>query len=96
MIEENLIQMKNGIIINNDVSAKNIKCVKKIFWVLLDIVAKMGKYRASIIDNSVITCNEIIEMKEIKTIPRIKICKTKKCLYFTYLVIKYYSIIDSF
>ena len=56
----------------------------------------MGKYRASIIDNSVITCNEIIEMKEIKTIPRIKICETKKCLYFTYLVIKYYSIIDSF
>ena len=88
--------MKNGIIINNDVSAKNIKYVKKIFRVLLDIVAKVGKYLASIIDNSVITCNEIIDMEEIKTILRSKICETKKCLYFTYLVIKYHSIIDSF
>ena len=56
----------------------------------------MGKYLASIIDNSVITCNEIIDMEEIKTILRSKICETKKCLYFTYLVIKYHSIIDSF
>ena len=62
LMEESVILIKSGIMINVDVSVKiwkNILCVKKIiFGMLLHAVVKMV--------NTVIMCDEIIE--EIKTI----------------------------
>ena len=64
--------------------------------------SKSNKYLASIIDDSVLTCDEIIE--ETKTIPinfneKNITCKTKniykKYICFTCLFINCYSIIDS-
>ena len=97
---KNVIQIKSGIT-NVDVSAKiwkNILSVKKIIFVA--VVAKMviSKYLASIIDNSVIICDDIIE--EIKS-QQILVKKSNlwntKFLYFTCLAffINYYSIIGS-
>ena len=43
MMEENVIQSNGGIMINVNVSVKNIIYVKKIiFAILLHVVAKMG------------------------------------------------------
>ena len=54
---ESVIQIKSGIMINFDVSVKNIIYVKKsTFGILLH-----DKYLESILDNSVITCDEIID-----------------------------------
>ena len=50
-------------------SVKNIY-VKKI-WNRATCSCKNGKYLASVIDNSVITCDGIIDAKETKTIPKI-------------------------
>ena len=42
LMEENVIQNNGGIIINVDVSVKNIMCVKKImFEILLLVIVKM-------------------------------------------------------
>ena len=64
---ENVIQIKSGITINVGASVKilkNIVCAKKIiFGILLHVVEKME----SIIDNSVITCDEMINTT--KTVP---------------------------
>ena len=60
-MEENVIQIKSEIMINVDSSVKNIVYVKKIiFGILLHALA-------SIIDDSVITRDEIIE--ETKPVP---------------------------
>ena len=74
LMVESVIQIKNRIMINVGVSVKNIIYVKKIiFGILLHVVKKFlvcsenGKYLASIMDDSVITCDEIIE--ETKTVP---------------------------
>ena len=62
---ENVIQIKSGITINVDMSLKIKKtqdCAKKIiFGILLHVVAHC-KYKANIIDDSVITYDEITEM----------------------------------
>ena len=55
-------------------------CKKDYIWNPVSCCCKNGKYLACIIDDSVITCNEVI--KETKTIPTIFnekniICKTK-------------------
>ena len=48
--------------INDDLRVKNDMYVKKIiFRILLHVTAKNGKYIASKMDNSAITCDEIIE-----------------------------------
>ena len=63
-MEENVIQIKNGIMINVDVSVKNIIYVKKTIFGKCE----NGKYLESIIDDdAVITWDEIIE--ETKTVP---------------------------
>ena len=49
---ENVIQVKSGIMINVNVSAKN------------------GKYLAGITGDSVITCDEIIDVEETTTLPK--------------------------
>ena len=56
MTEENVIQMKSGILININVSVKYIIYVKKITcdW-------ENGKYLANIINDSMITYTEIID-----------------------------------
>ena len=53
-----------------------------------------GKYLASVINDSVVTYDKIIE--ETKTVPVKVAYKTKKCLYFTCLFIKSHYIINSF
>ena len=64
---ESLIQIKIRITINVDASSKNIYVKKIIFGVQLHVVEKFVYNLASIIEDSVITCDEIIE--ETKTIP---------------------------
>ena len=56
LMEENVIQIIGGIIV--DVSVKNIMDVKKMFWILLNVVVKM---ETSIMDNTAIMCDEVIE-----------------------------------
>ena len=56
-MEENVIQIIGGIMINVDMSVKNVVYVKKtIFGVVL-----CQKYLANIMDDSVIMCEEVIE-----------------------------------
>ena len=65
---ENVTQIKSGITINVGVSAKiqnKITCVKKIiFRILFFRSCDDSKYVGSIIDNPVITCDEIINAAE--------------------------------
>ena len=49
LTEENVIQIESGITINVVASVKNIYVKKIIFGILLHVVAKNGKYLASII-----------------------------------------------
>ena len=99
---ENVIEIKSGIIINVNASAKNIIYVKKNYiWNPATCSCKNGKYLASITDNSMITCDEVMDAEETKTIPENIICKTKRfyillalyftCLYFTFLYILYFT-----
>ena len=63
-MEEAVIQINDAITINIDVSVKNVVYVKK-------ITLENGKYFADIIDDPVITCDEIIESynEETETVP---------------------------
>ena len=68
LMVENVIQIISRIMIQEDASAKgNIYIKKDYIWNPFTCSCQSGKYLASIIDNSVITCDEIIE-EEIKTI----------------------------
>ena len=72
---------------------------KTLYWNPATCSCKNGKYLASIIDNSVITCDEIIG-KETKTVTtnlnqKNEICKTKKFLIFTWLFINDNCIINA-
>ena len=88
-----MIQIKSGITITVVASLKiqeNIACTKNIlFGILLHVAVKNGKYLGSIIDDSVITCDEVIQEK--KTIPanfnEQKNINCETFLYFTYLFI---------
>ena len=62
---ESVIQIKSGIIINADGSVKIIINVKKM-WNPATCSCENGKYLASIFDDSVITCHEIID-EEVKS-----------------------------
>ena len=57
------------LMINVDVSVKNVMYVKKI-WNPAKCSCKNGKYLASIMGDSAITCDEIIDAEETKTIPK--------------------------
>ena len=50
---------------------------KNYIWNPATCCCENGKYLASIIDNSVITCDEIINAEETKTILKNVICETK-------------------
>ena len=61
-MKENVIQINGGITINVDASAKKIIHVKKDYiWNPATCSCKNGKYLGSITDDSVITCDEIID-----------------------------------
>ena len=64
LMVENVVQIKSGITINAGASVKIWKkhhpCVKYYIWNPAICSCKTGKYLASIIDNSIITCGEII------------------------------------
>ena len=104
LIVESVIEIKIGISINVDASAENMAYVKKIiFWILLPVAVK---YLGSIIYDSVITCDEIIDVEaksheeETKTVTtnfneKNVICKAKKFQYFTFLFINYHYVINS-
>ena len=99
----NVIQIKSGITINVGAKVKikkNIACAKNDYiWNPATCYCENGKYLTSIINNSVITCVEIME--EAKTVPtnfneKNGTCKTKNLfLCFTCLFINHYSIIVS-
>ena len=62
LMVEKLIQIKSRITINIGASIKNIIYAKKDYiWNPATRSCKKGKYLERIIDNSVITCDEIIE-----------------------------------
>ena len=63
-MEENVIQINVGITINVDVSVKNVIYVKNYDDYVCNRTTcscENGKYLASIMDDSVIMCDEIIE-----------------------------------
>ena len=72
---------------------------------ILHINCENGKYSASIMHDSVIMCDETIELynedakansyDETFFNEKRATCKTKKFLYFTCIFVNYYSIIDS-
>ena len=70
-MEGNVIQINGGIMINVNVSVKNIMYVKKTVWNPATCSCENGKYLATIMDKSVIMCDEVIESydEETKLIP---------------------------
>ena len=60
---ENVIQMKSRIMINVHASIKCHICEKCYYW-NATCSSENGKYLASIIDNSVLTCDEIIDAEK--------------------------------
>ena len=90
-MEKNVIQINGGITINFDVSIKRHICKKYYIWNPAPCSCENEKYLASIMDESEITCDEIIDVnaeansnnevksyeKKTKIIPNNKICETK-------------------
>ena len=66
-MEENIIQINDGITINVDVSVKNAMYVKNIIFGILLCNCENGKYLAIISDNLAITCDEVIESYDEET-----------------------------
>ena len=86
LMEKNLLQINVGIKINVDVSLKTSVCEKDYIWNPSTCSCENGKYLASIMDDSAIMCDEIIDLEaklndeETKTIPtnfNNKICPVK-------------------
>ena len=98
-IAKNVTRIKIGKTINACVSVKNQKkhyaCKKGYIWISATCTCENGKYLGSIIENLVITCNEIIE--ESKTVPtnindRKLSCQTKISIFYLpfYLLLEHY------
>ena len=60
-MEENVIQINGQIIVNVDVSVKNIMCEKDYIWNPTSCSCENGQYLANTIDDSVMSCDDIIE-----------------------------------
>ena len=58
-MEENVVQINGGIMVNADVSVKN-SCIwkKYYFWNPSKCICENGKYLASIMDDSTIICEK--------------------------------------
>ena len=67
LIEENVIQINCGIMINVDVSIKTSYICKNQIWKPSTCSCKNEKHLASIMDDSTITCDEVIESYDEKT-----------------------------
>ena len=89
-MEKIVIQFNGGITINADVSVKNVMYVKKIVFGIL--LLEDGRYLASIMDDSVIACDEVIDVEDRNFNEKDIACKTQN---FTCLFINYHCIIDS-
>ena len=59
-MEENVVQINGGIMVNVDVSVKNVMYVKKIVWNHSTCDSENEKYLGTIIYDSAIMCNGII------------------------------------
>ena len=67
-MEKNVIQINGGIMINVNVSVKNAMYMKKDYiWNSATCNCENGKYLASIMDDSAITCDEIIDSHKEET-----------------------------
>ena len=89
LVVDNVIEIKGEIMINVDATCKkNHICEKDYIWNPATCSWESVKYLASIIDNSVIKGDKIIDAKEKKTISKDIICEIP--------FINYFSIIDSF
>ena len=65
LMKQIVIQINGRITINVNVSVTKIKYLKKImFRILVHVVVRKKKYLASIMNNSVITCDEVIDVEE--------------------------------
>ena len=98
LMEKNVIQINGGITINVDVSVKKIMYVKKIVWNCATCISENGKYLASIMDDSMTTCDEVIKSheEELKTIPsnfnEKKATCTTQFFFILCVFINYYNI----
>ena len=77
-MEENVIEINSGITKNVDVVVKNVMYIKKIIFGTLYVVGTLyvaisscenGNYFPSVLDDSAITCDEIIEPRNEGTKP---------------------------
>ena len=91
-MEEKLIQINVGITINVDVNVKNVIYMKKIIF---GIQLWKLKYLASIMNDSAIICDEVIEPYNTKPTNFNEKKKNAKLLYFVCIFINHYTIIDS-
>ena len=67
-MEEKLIHANGGIMINANVSVKNVMYVKKIMLeILLHVVVKMDNIKKVLQDDSAITYDRIIKLYDEKT-----------------------------
>ena len=86
-MEENVIPINSGIMRNFDSSVKSVIYVKN---------CENRNYLASIMDNSAIMCDKVIKSYDEETGFNEKSnLLNAKFLYFTCILINYYSIIDS-
>ena len=67
LMEENIIQINGGITTDIDVSVLKSSCMWDYYWNPVTCSCENRKYLASIIDDSAITCEEIIESYEEET-----------------------------
>ena len=70
-------------------------CEKDYVWNPATCTCENGKYLASIMDDSGIICDEIIDVQEINFNVKNITCKTQNFYIFTCLFINYHYIIDS-
>ena len=94
---ESVIQIKSEILKKCQCECKNIYVKKNYIWNPAICSCENDQYLSSIIDNSVITCDEITE--ETKTVAtnfneKSNLYNTK-FLYFSCIFVNYYSTIDS-
>ena len=66
-MEESVIQINGGITVNVNVRVKNVMYAKKITCTPSTCSCENGKYLASIMDESAITCGEVIESYDEET-----------------------------
>ena len=84
-MEQNVIQINGGIMTNVDVSVTKIHvCEKDYVWTPATCNCKNEKYLASIMDDSVLICDEVIKSydEEIKTIPTNLHVKLKVSVFY--------------